>query len=131
MATATSPLASPLTVGSFGQVLPANLRIAVIGGLTRATHEWERLGPELGVIVEHHDGRTHGNRATTLASIVRRADVVVTITLPNSHNAVSIARRTAALHERVYVQVKRLRPNGLAALVADALALGRTAELVR
>lgn len=108
-----------------------SLRIAVIGGLTRATHEWERLGPELGATVEHHDGRTHGNRATTLASIVRRADVVVTITLPNSHNAVAIARRTAAQHGRVYIQVKRLRPNGLAPLVADALAFGRTAELVR
>jgi hypothetical protein len=98
-------------------------RIAVIGGLTRATHEWERAGSALGVVVEHHDGRTRGCRADTLAAMVRRADVVVTITIPNSHNAVAIARRVATLHGRTYVQLKRLRPNGLAAVIADALAL--------
>lgn len=127
----TSPLSSPLQVGSSGQVRSTPLRIAIIGGLTRATHEWERAGETFGVIVEHHDGRTQGHRAETLAAIVRRADIVVTITIPNSHNAVSIARRTATMHGRAYVQVKRLRPNGLGAIVADALALARTAELAR
>lgn len=118
-------------MGSFGRVGTTPPRIAIVGGLTRATHEWERMGTELGLVVEHHDGRTHGHRAATLASIVRRADIVVAITIPNSHNAVSIARKTAALHGRAYVQVKRLRPNGLLALVVDALAIARTAELAR
>ena len=98
-------------------------RIAIIGGLTRATHEWERAGEALGVHLEHHDGRTHGCRADTLAAIVRRADVVVTITIPNSHNAVAIARKTALLHGRAYLQVKRLRPSGLASVLGEVLAL--------
>lgn len=99
---------------------PRHPRVAVIGGLTRATHDWERIGDAAGLQVEHHDGQTAGNRATTLAAMVRRADVVVAITIPNSHNAVAIARREAALAGVPYVLVKRLRPNELATLVADA-----------
>jgi ABC-type sugar transport system substrate-binding protein len=99
--------------------------VAVIGGLTRATHEWERAGKELGIIVEHHDGNTPGGRAASLAAIVRRADVVVAITVPNSHNAMSIAKRAAAAHGRVFLVVRRLSPGALGALVADALATSR------
>jgi hypothetical protein len=110
------------------QVLP---RFAVIGGLTRATHEWERAGKMLGVIVEHHDGNTAGNRAASLAAVVRRADVVVTITIPNSHGAVAIARRIATMHGRTFMLVKRLSPNALGAIVQDALALARTQALAR
>ena len=83
------------------------LRVAVVGGLTRATHEWTRAGEALGIHLEHHDGNTTGCRAATLAAMVRRADIVVAITIPNSHNAVAIARRTAANHGRVLRIVKR------------------------
>jgi hypothetical protein len=100
--------------------------VAVIGGLTRATGEWERAGEAIGAIVEHHDGRASGSRAASLAAIASRADVVVTITVPNSHNAVAIARRVAASQHRVFVLVKRLRPSSLAALVSDALGCERT-----
>jgi hypothetical protein len=110
----TAPHASPAAAEP--------LRVAVVGGLTRATWEWEQAGEDAGIVVEHHDGRTHGARASTLAEMVRRADVVVTITIPNSHNAVSIARRIANANGRVFRLVKRLRPNGLAALVAEAVA---------
>lgn len=105
-------------------------RVAVIGGLTRATRDWERAGDELGVIVEHHDGNAHGARAATLGAVVRRADVVVTIMMPNSHNAVSIARQAAHAYGRVCLLVKRLRPDGLAIVVAEGLALARTREIV-
>jgi hypothetical protein len=104
---------------------PAPLRIAIVGGLTRATGEWERAGNELGVTVEHHDGNIGSSRASNLVSLVRRADVVVAITVPNSHNAVAIARRAATSHGRPFVLVKRLRPDGLADIVADALRLTR------
>lgn len=107
------------------QVAPnraAPIRVAVIGGLTRATSDWQRAGDPIGAVVEHHDGRTAGNRAATIASIVSRADVVIVITIPNSHNAVAIARRAAAAHHRPFILVKRLRPNSLAELVAEALA---------
>jgi len=99
----------------------APLRVAVIGGLTRATSEWERAGASIGAIVEHHDGRASGSRAASLAAMASRADVIVSITIPNSHNAVAIARRVAATQHRVFVRVKRLRPSSLAALVSDAL----------
>lgn len=100
----------------------AGLRVAVIGGLTRATHEWERAGQALGVRLEHHDGRTAGGRAETLAAIVRRAELVITLTVPNSHGAVTIARRVANHHGNAFVLVERLRPSGLAAVIDDALA---------
>ncbi len=108
-----------------------SLHVAVIGGLTRTSREWQRAGAALGVIVEHHDGITDGCRAAALAAMVRRADVVVTITVPNSHNAVAIARRVAESHGRVFLLVKRLSPRTLAAVVADALAVARAQELPR
>jgi hypothetical protein len=109
------------------------LRVAVIGGLTRATHEWTRAGEALGVHLEHHDGNTSGCRAATLAAMVRRADIVVAITIPNSHNAVAIARRTAANHGRVLRIVKRLSPSAIARVLADGIALAsaRPAQLAR
>jgi hypothetical protein len=106
-------------------------RIAVIGGLTRATHEWKRAGAALGVVIEHHDGNTTGHRAALLAAIVRRADVVVTMTIPNSHNGVAIARRTAAAHRRAFMLVKRMSPSTLATIIADVLALARIAVAAR
>jgi len=80
-------------------------------------------------MVEHHDGIASGARAPALAAIVRRADVVVAIMVPNSHNAIAIVRRVAASHGRVVLCVKHLRPSALGAVVADALALARTARL--
>lgn len=105
--------------------LPPGLRVAIIGGLTRATHEWERAGKALGIQLEHHDGRTHGSRAQTVAAMAKRAEVVITITIPNSHNGVAIARRAAALNGRVFVLVKRLRPSSLPQVISDALAAAR------
>jgi hypothetical protein len=104
------------------------LRVAVIGGLTRATHLWTRAGDELGVSLEHHDGNTHGGRLGAIDSAVRRADVVVIITEPNSHGGVAAARRAAVAAHRPHVLVKRLRPNSLAAAIEDVLAIARTRE---
>lgn len=118
-----------LPMGSSGRAdIP---RIAVVGGLSRANHEWERAGRAIGVVVEHHDGDAHGCRAATLAAIVQRADVVIAITMPNSHGAIAIARRVASRWGRALVRVKRLSPHGLGPVVADALALARTHELAR
>ena len=106
-------------------------RIAVVGGLSRSNHDWERAGAAIGVVVEHHDGVAHGCRAATLAAIVQRADVVIAITMPNSHGAIAIARRIAMRCGSALVRVKRLSPSGLGPLVADALAIARTQELDR
>ena len=103
----------------------APLRIAVIGGLTRSGRDWERAGEAIGAIVEHHDGNVAGVRAATLAAIVRRADIVVAILVPNSHSGVAIARRTAASHQRMFLLVKHLRPSGLADVVRTARAVDR------
>jgi hypothetical protein len=106
-------------------------RVAIVGGLSRSRLEWQRAGAAIGAIVEHHDGDTSGARAATLAAIVRRADVVIAIAMPNSHNGVATARRVSTDHGRAFVLVKRLSPSALGAIIADALALARTAELAR
>jgi hypothetical protein len=98
------------------------IRIAVIGGLTRATDLWTNAGRALGVELEHHDGRSQGRRADDIASLIRRADLVVIITDPNSHNGVTIARRAALAAEKPHRLVKHLRPNGLAELINEMLA---------
>ena len=104
------------------------IRVVVIGGLSRAGELWSRAGQSLGVALEHHDGRTRGRGSQEIAAAVRRADVVVIITDPNSHGGVAVARRAAVLAARPHLLVKRLRPNGLAAVLADASALARPTE---
>jgi hypothetical protein len=98
------------------------IRVVVIGGLSRAGELWSRAGASIGVKLEHHDGRTRGRGAAEIEAAVRRADIVVIITDPNSHGGVAVARRAAILAARPHVLVKRLRPNGLAAVLADASA---------
>jgi hypothetical protein len=101
------------------------IRVAVIGGLSRAGDLWSRAGDSIGVQLEHHDGRTRGRGAAEIAAAVRRADVVVIITEPNSHGGVTVARRTATAAHLPHLLVKRLRPNGLAAVLAEATAMAR------
>jgi hypothetical protein len=108
---------------------PHTLRVAVIGGLTRATDQWRRAGEAIGVEVEHHDGQSAGRRSGDIASIVRRADIVLIITDLNSHNGVAVARKSALAHARPHLLVKRLRPDGLASAIADALAVARTEKV--
>jgi hypothetical protein len=109
------------------------MRIAIVGGLTRATSDWERAGEAMGAVVEHHDGNTKGSKATALAMMVRRADVVIALTIPNSHSGVSIARRVSTEAGRPFVLVKRLSPRALPGIVGEAVAFAqaRTADLRR
>ena len=101
--------------------LPPSLRVAVIGGLSRATDQWRRAGAAIGVHLEHHDGQAAGRRASDIASIVRRADVVLIITDLNSHNGVAVARRAALAHGRPHLLLRRLRPDGVAAAIHEAM----------
>jgi hypothetical protein len=98
------------------------IRVAVVGGLSRSTHLWSRAGEALGIDLEHHDGKTRGRGAHDIVAAVRRADVVVIITDPNSHGGVAVARRAAMLAARPHVLVKHLRPGDLTAVVNDTLA---------
>ncbi|HVK78205.1 MAG TPA: DUF2325 domain-containing protein [Kofleriaceae bacterium] len=106
------------------------MRVAIVGGLSRAHGQWERAGDALGVELEHHAGQTQGRHSDELAAVVRRADVVVIITNPNSHNGVAVARRTAQRWSRPHLLIKHLRPDGLGPVLADALAMGRTRAAV-
>jgi Uncharacterized protein conserved in bacteria (DUF2325) len=102
------------------------IRVAVVGGLSRAGAQWSRAGQAIGVELEHHDGRTRGRRGEDIVAAVRRADVVVIITDPNSHAGVALARRAAISAARPHLLIKHLRPDGLGAVLGDALALART-----
>jgi ribosome-interacting GTPase 1 len=97
------------------------VRVAVVGGLSRAGDLWSRAGDALGIALEHHDGRTSGG-VHEIVAVVRRADVVVIITDPNSHNGVAAARRAAIAAAKPLVMVKHLRPGGLAEVLAPVLA---------
>ena len=96
------------------------LRVAVVGGLSRAQNLWTRAAEVLGIQVEHHPGQTKGRGSAEITAAVRRADVVVIITDPNSHNGVAVARRAAIAAARPHVLVKHLRPGGLAAVLASS-----------
>jgi len=103
------------------------IRVAVVGGLSRGAEQWSRAADAAGVEVEHDDGRTAGRGSEAIVAAVRRAEVVVIITEPNSHAGVGVARRAAIAAARPHLLIKRLRPQGLAELVADALAAARSA----
>jgi len=107
------------------------LRVAIVGGLSRAGEHWSRAGRAIGVELEHHDGRTAGRGSHGIVAAVRRADVVVIITDPNSHGGVAVARRAAILAARPHVLVKHLRPAGLRDVLGDALAATRSASAMR
>ena len=98
------------------------IRVAVVGGLSRAGQLWSRAGDAIGVDLEHHDGRTAGRRSRDIVAAVRRADVVVIITDPNSHAGVAVARRAALNAARPHLLVKHLRPDDLGALLAPTVA---------
>jgi hypothetical protein len=104
------------------------IRVAVVGGLSRAGGQWSRAGAAIGVDLEHHDGQTRGGRSRGIIAAVRRADVVVIITDPNSHAGVAVARRAALLASRPHVLVKHLRPDGLGAVLGEALSAARQAH---
>lgn len=104
---------------------PTAFRVAVVGGLTRNAERWHRAGEAIGVTIEHHDGRVHGRGVDEIFAVVRRADVVVIITEPNSHGGVMVARRAANAAARPCLLVRRLRPNGLGAVIEDAIAIAR------
>lgn len=98
------------------------VRVAVVGGLSWAGDLWTRAGDAMGVKLEHHDGRTRGRGSEEIQAVVRRADVVVIITDPNSHGGVSVARKAAIAGARPHVLVKHLRPAGLRDAVEAARA---------
>ena len=104
------------------------IRVAVVGGLSRASEQWVRAGHSLGVELEHHDGRTRGRGAHEIIAAVRRADVIVIITDPNSHGGVSVARRAAISAARPHVLVKHLRPSGLGAVLSGTMAAAQEAR---
>ena len=105
----------------------SRLRVAVVGGLSRGAEQWSRAGDAAGVEVEHHDGRTAGRGSEAIVAAVRRAQVVVIITEPNSHAGVAVARRAAIAAARPHLLIKRLRPQGLPELIANTLAATRGA----
>lgn len=98
------------------------VRVAVVGGLSWAGDLWTRAGDAIGVKLEHHDGRTRGRGSEEIQAVVRRADIVVIITDPNSHGGVSVARKAAMAGARPLVLVKHLRPAGLRDAVEAAKA---------
>ena len=100
------------------------IRVAVVGGLSRAGREWSRAGEAIGVTLEHHDGRTAGRGSRNIVAAVRRADVVVIITDPNSHAGVAVARRAALSLARPHLLVKHLRPGDLDAFLGTLTARG-------
>jgi Uncharacterized protein conserved in bacteria (DUF2325) len=98
------------------------LRVAVVGGLSRATGRWSRAGDDIGVHVEHHDGQTAGRGSREIVAAIKRSDVVVIITDRNSHGGVAVARRAAISASRPHVLIKHLRPEDLRTVLGSSFA---------
>jgi hypothetical protein len=94
------------------------MRIGVVGGLDRAARGLEQRARARGHELELHTGVVAGaSAATSLRSLVMRADLVVILTDVNSHNGVQIARRQARLGNRPLKMMRRLSVSQLSALL--------------
>ena len=76
------------------------MHIGIVGGIERGWTTYERLAAAHGHEVELHGGHIHGRGQETLASLVRRSDLLVVVTGINSHAAVLAARKLADQYRR-------------------------------
>jgi hypothetical protein len=77
--------------------MSSRIRVAFIGGIDRIERQIVSFGEQIGVEVEVHSGRTSGQSTDRIGALVRRADLLVIVTGTNSHNAVRVAKREAAV----------------------------------
>jgi len=95
------------------------MRIAIIGGLDRNARELYAAAGAGGHRLETHTGVIGGSAsAARLRALVARAELVFVLTEVNSHNAVQLARRTAALHGVPLRILRRLSAAHLAAYLS-------------
>lgn len=84
----------------------AQLKIAIVGGLDRHERHLVRLAGEKGHEVECHRGHASARSTEALEAMVDRAQVVVLVTMVNSHGAIDVAKR-AALRLRRRIMIER------------------------
>ena len=95
------------------------MKIAVVGGIDRASRQLSPLAEASGHELECHAGDMNGRGGEALAALVDRADVVVVLTDVNSHAAVWGARRLARSRGRRCVLVRRLGTARFRALLGE------------
>jgi hypothetical protein len=71
------------------------MHIALVGGLDRSESQYRQLAERAGHSIEWHTGDLAGRGAGSLDSMIERADLVIVVTLVNSHGAVWRARKLA------------------------------------
>jgi hypothetical protein len=129
MSTTTSPSErqklNERALGGLGRAF----RVGFVGGHDRVEREVVSFGSELGLDVEVHNGCTAGQGRHRLVALVERTDLVVIVTGINSHNAVHIAKRTAA-KARTHVRILKACGSGTARLLlAEIASAGRGSQL--
>ncbi len=97
------------------------LRVGFVGGHDRVEREVVSVGSELGLDVEVHNGCTAGQGRHRLVALVERSDLVVIVTGINSHNAVHIAKRTAA-KAGTHIRILKACGSGTARLLLGEIA---------
>ena len=99
------------------------MRIAVVGGLDRVAHELEAVARAGGHELGTHTGVIAGKATSTrLRALVIWSDLVLVLTVVNSHNAVRLARQVARSHHRPLRILRRLGPSHLAAYLQAMVA---------
>lgn len=95
------------------------VNIGWIGGREKNETALERIATEAGHTLEFHSGHVQGRGADTLRALVERSEYLVIITEVNSHGAVLLAKKTAALLGRSYLMVRRCGSARFQALLSE------------
>ena len=94
------------------------MNIVLIGGVERRETDLLDIARRAGHRLEYHSGHVGGRGATSLRSIIERADLVIFQTAVNSHGSMYLAKRTARQLGKTFIVVRNCGPAKLEALLA-------------
>ena len=83
------------------------MRVGIIGGKEISPTRYEEVARAHASAVEFHDGKLAGRGSESLATLVRRCDLIVIVTQINSHAAVRMAQKYCRSHGRRVLIVRR------------------------
>ncbi len=96
-----------------------NMKIAVVGGISRMRDRYQTIVEKMGAEFYHHDGVCSGGGSRRLHSTICKADIVVYITTINSHNAMHVVKATCKKSGKSFCFMKETSPEMLKNKIAQ------------
>ncbi|OQA79600.1 MAG: hypothetical protein BWY31_04222 [Lentisphaerae bacterium ADurb.Bin242] len=112
-----------------GKCTLANLKVALIGGLSRMENQYRSVFATLGAAKFYfHSGCCDGSGADRLRQATKAADIVVFITRVNSHNALDVIKGVCRKSGKSFLAVRETSPEAISRLLLEKLQIQKFAE---